>query len=173
MRGFRIGAVILAVFLLLSGACPGQAEDIWYLRVIGRDDTALGQAEKLRVRDAVWAACPDEPASLPLALPAVRAAAEAAAPCRVEIRMWSPDGRCAPAPALYVTVGPGLGHNWWGVLYQDAVLLARMEEEEEQEKPREDDKIILCWPLLDRLLKWLGSLGAGRAKSISNLRFLA
>ena len=65
-----------------------------------------------------------------------------------------------------MTVGPGRGHNLWGVLYQDAVLLARMEEEEEQEKPREDDKIILCWPLLDRLLKWLGSLGAGRAKNI-------
>ena len=60
------------------------------LHVIAASDSAEDKEKKLRVRDAVWAACPDEPASLPLALPAVRAAAEAAAPCRVESRMWSP-----------------------------------------------------------------------------------
>ena len=45
MRGFRIGAVILAVFLLLCGACPGQAEDIWYLSLAETNLTSILNAD--------------------------------------------------------------------------------------------------------------------------------
>lgn len=96
-----------------------------YMRVVARDDSAAGQAEKYAVRDAALAACPENAAGLLSALPGIERAAQAAAPdSRVRLCFWQPDKKTPAAPTVYITVGNGGGHNWWGILYEDALALA-------------------------------------------------
>lgn len=126
MRGKRWMLAGVAALLLCGAAMPARGEGTVYIRVVGRDDTAAGQAEKLRVRDAVLPLCPESPEALLGALPLI--AREAGAACRVELRPWRPDPAMDWAPTLYITVGEGRGHNWWGVLYGDSLAMARAEE---------------------------------------------
>ena len=156
----------LALAAALALGCPGgpaaaeQTETV-YLRVIARDDSEAAQAEKLRLRDAVAAVCParcDHPETL---LPLIQSVAAAYAPCEVEIRVWTPGGGVPPAPTLYITLGPGTGRNWWGVLYQNAVLWAQAEPAETQ--PEAEDTaaspgggVTFIWPLLSWLLGLVG-----------------
>lgn len=154
MRGIRWLAGAATVLLLLCAARPGRAEETWYLRVIARDDTAAGQAEKQRVRDAVLSALPKRAADIPALLPRITREANRIAPCRVELRSWTPDEKHRPAPTVYVTVGGGQGHNLWGILYEDALLLAEMDGEEGTA-----DQPVFVWPLWETLLRWLGLSG--------------
>ena len=146
MRGF-VFAFLLGLALLLSPSARGE---VWYMRVVARDDGAPAQAEKLLVRDAALAACPEEQTDLLSALPGIRAAAKKIAPCAVETRLWSPGGQTPLAPTLYITIGPGAGRNWWGVLYADAPLMTGEKTETEE--------ILFVWPFLS----WLRALFTGR-----------
>lgn len=150
---YRLMAVLTA-FALLCGACATaeeSAKDRWYFRVVGRDDTAAGQAEKLRVRDMLLALCPRRAAELTDHLKQIRRAVNRIAPCEVEIRSWSPDEKTPPAPTVYVTAGDGQGHNCWGILYEDSLLLARMDGEDGPV-----DQPVFVWPLWQRIMRWLG-----------------
>ena len=142
-----------AVLTLTVCVCRGGNGERWYLRVIGRDDTRAGQEEKMRVRNAVLAACPEDGGKLSACLSKIKKAARSAAPCEVEIRLWAPGPMYPAAPTLYVTVGAGRGHNWWGVLYEDAVLFAKADEGDETDEP---GTVHFVWPLWETLRKWLG-----------------
>ena len=133
----------LALLLLFPLTARGE----WYIRVVGGADSPAAQAEKLRVRDAVLSLCPVSPEGLPEALSDIRKAVEAICPGEVTLRPWAPAG--APArPTLYITLGEGQGHNWWGVLYPDALQMAAEAEETEGEE------IVFIWPWWE----WLRAL---------------
>ena len=149
MFAFRVISVCLALLTGWPVSSPA-----WYMRVIGRDDSPAAQAEKLRVRDAALSACPDNALGLPFALPAIRREAENAAPCDVTLRLWAPAGEEKARPTLYITVGAGQGHNWWGVLYDGALRMAQAEETEEE--PARDAEPEFIWPLWEWLLGLLG-----------------
>ncbi len=111
-----------------------------YLRVVARDDSPEAQAEKLRLRDAVRAACPARCADPQALLPLIQSIAAPFAPCRVDLRPWTPGGGVPPAPTVYILLGEGAGHNWWGILYPNALLWARLEEEPtDRDEPKETD----------------------------------
>lgn len=158
MRGRFIFAAVLCLLLL---SLPGKAgaEGRWYLRVIARDNSPAAQAEKLRLRDAALSACPPDAGGLAHALPALAAAAAAIAPCRVEIRRWSPDEKIPAAPTVYITIGAGNGRNWWGLLYEDALIMARAGDTPDAE-PLPEGEIEFVWPFLTWLKNWLGLGGA-------------
>ncbi len=137
--------------MLLLGTAKASGEETWYFRVIGRDDTAAGQGEKLRVREAVLSACPRQAEELLISLDRIRAAAAEIAPCGVSVRLWSPDKKTPPQPTLYVTVGEGRGHNCWGVLYQDSLLMAKVSD-----VPEEGETIRFVWPVWEWFLRLLG-----------------
>ena len=142
-------ATLLLAVLLLGSAAPAQAEETVYIRVVGRDDTDAGQAEKLRVRDAVLSCWSASSGALPDALPRIARAAGLAAPCRVELRPWRP-ALCWPVRlTLYITVGEGRGHNWWGLLYGGSLAMARAEDPGETDGPVE-----FVWPVWS----WLRAL---------------
>ena len=138
--------IYTGMLALLLACCTfaAKGEEAWYLRVIGRDDTPAAQAEKLRVRDEVLSLCPRQASQLEESLPAIRQAAERTAPCRVEVRLWRPHAGVPAAPTVYITIGEGRGRNWWGVLYEDALLLARAEEETAEEA--EEGTVTFVWP---------------------------
>lgn len=139
----RFLSVGLALLLCLSSA---EAEI--YMRVVARDDSPAAQAEKYAVRAAALAACPDRPAGLLSALPRIARSAKAAAPdSRVSLRLWRPDAKTPAALTVYITVGEAGGHNWWGVLYGDALKLAGEEEGED---------ICFRWPFLTWIRQLLG-----------------
>ena len=150
MREKRIRALI-AMLAALCVCGTARGEETWYMRVIARDDTALGQTEKERVRDAALSALPRRAADIPACLGQIARAANRIAPCTAEIRLWSPDENTPAAPSVYLTVGSGQGHNWWGILYEDALALARADAEETQ-----GDAPVFLWPLWEKLMRWLG-----------------
>lgn len=134
----------ILISLLLS---PPGGQKI-YMRVVARDDSAAGQTEKYAVRDAALAACPENGAGLLSTLPGIERAARTVAPDSwVRLCFWRPDKKTPAAPTVYITVGSGGGHNWWGILYEDALALA---EEEDGEGPLSFDWPFLAW--LKRLL---------------------
>ena len=137
--------------MLISFAAGAKAEERMYLRVIARNDSAQAQEEKLRVRDAVIAACPEDRRYLPAFFDGIKKAAESVAPCRVEIKEWSPDDRIPAALTLYVTVGEGQGHNFWGVLYADSLLMAKAGD-----IPEEPERVEFVWPFWRWLLGLFG-----------------
>ncbi len=137
--------MLLMGCLLIRGFSPARGEDM-YIRVVGRDDTMAGQTEKLLVRNAALSQCPADPAALTSALPRIAKAAGQITPCRVDLRPWRPDAAHPPLPTLYVTVGPGAGHNWWGVLYADSLSLAQADD-----GGGDGDGVSFLWPLWDWL----------------------
>lgn len=156
MRGFLLPLLSLALtaMLFLMPLCGG-AEETWYLRVVARDDTPAAQAEKLRVRDAVWAVCPSNASTLPSCLSALSIAAREITPCcQVELKSWTPDEKTPAAPTVYITIGAAEGKNWWGILYEDSLLLARAEE---QPGEQPNAGVVFLWPWL----AWLRDLLLG------------
>ncbi len=153
MISMRMVIPVLILCLSLAVPPPAQAaEGRWYLRVIARDDSREAQEEKLRVRNAVLAVCPARTEALAAALPMIHKTAEKTAPCRVSVRIWRPNGQTPPAPTIYITVGEGAGRNWWGVLYDNAVLLAQAEGS--ADGPAEEIEFV--WPLWEWLKGLLG-----------------
>ncbi len=151
MRRARLFAgMILCVYFLGFDTCA-TAEERWYYRVIARDDTPQAQEEKIRVRDAVLSFCPETAKELPAAYPTMKEAAESVAPCRMEIKTWSPDTKMPPAPTVYITIGEGRGRNCWGVLYADSLLMAKAEE-----SPEEPERVEFVWPFWSWLLSLFG-----------------
>ncbi len=57
--------------------------------------------------------------------------------------------------SVYRSAGEG-NRAWWGVLYGDALLLAKAEEGEEI--PEDETEMIFVWPLWEGLLRFLGLL---------------
>ena len=151
MRGLRLLIFSVLCAVLLFALPKASAEGRWYLRVIARNDSSEAQVEKLRVRDAVIIACPKNAGALCASLDAIKKAAESIAPCRVEIRSWSPNDILPAAPTLYITVGEGEGHNCWGVLYADSLLLAQAEE-----IPDAPDRVEFVWPIWNWILRLFG-----------------
>ena len=138
------GLILLAAGLLAAAARVAvhmaPAAGMFDLRVIGASNRPADQAVKLQVRDAVLAvlapglvhATSERQAQAYVAarLPAVAAAAAAVAGRtgqHVRVRLGPAPlparriGLLAFAagrpPALVVTLGAGLGHNWWTVLF--------------------------------------------------------
>lgn len=144
----RILCGILAMLAMPVTATAGAFGDIVRLHVIAESDSPEDQAFKLRVRDAVVEAlepylqgCGDSDAVY-AALEAGAADAGAAArelaisegadiPIHVETGIFEFDERefggcCVPAGeyrAMRVVIGTGGGHNWWGIMYPDAMPL--------------------------------------------------
>lgn len=62
--------------------------------------------------------------------------------------------RRAEAPALFRRAEEGQSRHWWGVLYGDALLMARVEE---GDVPQEEGKEpVFVWPLWEWLLRFFG-----------------
>ncbi|MCL1965235.1 MAG: stage II sporulation protein R [Firmicutes bacterium] len=94
--------------------CPYQKQ--LRLRVIAHSDEKPDQLAKLRVRDGVLPLA----ARRPLDLDAIQAAAREVEPsARVRFGCFTFGGYASPA--VEITLGAGLGHNWWGILYPDAM----------------------------------------------------
>ena len=53
----------------------------------------------------------------------------------------------------YRRAGEG-NRAWWGVLYGDALFLARAEEGEDL--PEDETEVVFVWPLWEWLLRFLG-----------------
>ncbi len=156
----RFAAMLLLTLAVCGGAFFARvaaeqrslAEKMIRLHVVGASDTAEDQAVKLRVRDSLLpviaeatrdcASADEAEEALRRALPALEAAAQAAAdgqavsvclkeevfPRRLYDTFSLPAGRYT---ALRVTLGRGLGHNWWCVAFP-ALCLPGAEEEAEE-----------------------------------------
>ncbi len=149
MRRLKYVWWVVACAVLLTAVPGARAE--WYYRVIGRDDSLEAQAEKYRVRNALIQACPQQENDLLSAVSEIKKAAESAAPCRVEIKDWSPDAETPLASTVYITIGEGRGRNCWGVLYADSLRMAQAED-----IPEEPEKVEFVWPIWTWLLSLLG-----------------
>lgn len=143
------GLILLAAGMLGGAAAATGAVDpqgMLALRVIGASNLPADQAVKLQVRDAVLAllapglahqdSAAQARAFVAAHLPQVAAAASAVAGrageiARVQLgRAPLPARRigllafpAGAAPALVVTLGAGLGHNWWTVLFPPLALV--------------------------------------------------
>ena len=166
MKRLLLGACCAALLIWWAGAA--RAEEGVYLRVIARDDSPEAQAEKLAVRSKVLAALPQEPLGAWALLPVAEDAAQSVADSAVRVALWSPGPGLPAAPAIVVTIGPGRGHNWWGVLFRDARYWARADAEDANDGPKADgaagetdedcgEKLVFVWPLWD----WLCRLFSG------------
>ena len=139
------GALVICLTLSvceLHGTCESVRENVVRLHILANSDSAEDQALKLKVRDAVLAACADwqEVAATPeeaLALaeeqlPRLQAVAEQtvaaegydypikAEVCRMCFTTRQYDTVTLPAgqyDAVRVTIGDAKGQNWWGVMY--------------------------------------------------------
>ena len=151
MRKARWAAWLLCLLVIANLTGGALGEETLYIRVVGRDDSAAGQAEKLRVRDAALPLCHGDRAAVIAALPRVSRAAQAIAPCRVALRPWRPADDLPAAMTLYITVGPGRGRNWWGVLYDGALRMARAGDD-----APESEQVQFVWPVWDWLRSLLG-----------------
>lgn len=142
-------AVTLALVLCLTlsvcelhGTCEGVRENVVRLHILAHSDSAEDQALKLKVRDAVLAACADWQAvaatpeeALLLAqerLPQLQAVAQqtvasegydypvTARVCRMYFTTRQYDTVTLPAgmyDAVRLSIGAGEGQNWWCVMY--------------------------------------------------------
>ena len=90
---------LLMCLLCLSARCC-RAEEIWYLRIIARDDSPAAQEEKLALRDHLLPLFPENAKELPQALPGIVQAARRFTACRVEIKAWAPHEKTPPAPTV-------------------------------------------------------------------------
>ena len=159
MRGFLCAALGLVLALL---PCFQAAGEPVYLRVIARGDSRLAQAEKLRVRDAVRCALPADGTDVSTALPRIALAARRAGNARVTLRCWQPPGERAGL-TVYVELGPATGHNWWGVLYPEALKLCAIEEPSAKPVADETDApVVFSWPIL----RWLAGLLGWKATGL-------
>ena len=130
------------LFLLLIGL-PLAARGEMYIRIIARDDSLSAQQEKNLIRNEILPLLPENARDLPQALQEI----ERNFDCRAEIRPWAPAGRPL-RPTVYITLGEGQGHNWWGILFPDSLRLAKMGETEAGE-------IIFRYPIFTFLFGWL------------------
>ena len=62
-------------------------------------------------------------------------------------------GTVSGAMGEYRRAGEG-NRAWWGVLYGDALLLARAEEGDDL--PEDETEVVFVWPLWEWLLRFLG-----------------
>ncbi|MBQ9944818.1 MAG: hypothetical protein IJO67_10710 [Clostridia bacterium] len=107
---------ILTVMCVLF-AFPLQAEETMYMRVVARSDAPAAQLEKQAVRTVALLLGPEHAGLLETWHPQ----------CRVERKTWQPDEKTPPAETVYITIGPGMGRNWWGVLYPESAAWAASE----------------------------------------------
>ena len=131
MRGILFSVVFLILFSYFPAVSVSEssyAGEVYYIRIIARDDSPPAQEEKILLRDALLPLFPEKAEELSAFLPHITAVAQALAPCSVEMRAWSPHQKTPPAPTVYITIGEGGGKNWWGVLYEGAKEMAAGEE---------------------------------------------
>lgn len=114
--------------------------ELLYMRVVARDDSPPAQREKIRVRNRAFRLGPGRVKELESLFPG----------CRVERKTWQPDTKTPPAQTVYITLGPGEGKNWWGVLYGDSVWWAATE--------RMGEDVNITFPFLS----WVWGLFTGR-----------
>ena len=131
------------IFLLLLVCMPFSARGEMYIRIIARDDSWTAQMEKVQFRDEILPLLPENPRELPRAIREIQRNYA----CQIEIRPWAPEGK-ALYPTVYITLGEGRGHNWWGVLFPDSLRLAKMGENETGE-------ITFRYPIFTFLFGWL------------------
>lgn len=105
---------LIAFLLCVSFAFPAQAEERLYMRVVARSNAPSAQMEKYAVRSIALRLGPDHAHILEKMHPQ----------CRVERRIWQPDEKTPPAETVYITIGPGMGRNWWGVVYPESAAWA-------------------------------------------------
>ena len=133
----RLKSLLLASVCFLTGALAAQKlileRDVVRLHVVAASDSAEDQEVKLAVRDAVLTVLETMPREgLEESLPRLQAAAErtledAGVRMPVTVRLGreafetrQAEGYALPAgiyQTLRLTIGPGQGHNWWGVVF--------------------------------------------------------
>lgn len=155
MRFFvRCLSLALAAVLLLALPTAHAEKDIFYIRVIAHDDTAYCQHQKILARDKLLSllqAGYSEPAQLESALKAE------GFPATISLRIWTPQGPYAAQPTLYVTLGDGQGHNWWGILCADAQKWDFLQAHKKSDASSDvaSNNMQLVFPLLERLFSFL------------------
>ena len=78
------------------------------------------------------------------------------------LRCWQPPGERAGL-TVYVELGPATGHNWWGVLYPEALKLCAIEEPSAKPIADETDApVVFSWPVL----RWLAGLLGWKATGL-------
>lgn len=105
---------LLILVLCIMIAFPAQAKEEMYMRVVARSNAPAAQLEKYIVRNAALLLGPENAHEMEKWHPQ----------CRVERKIWQPDEKTPPAETVYITIGPGMGRNWWGVLYPESVAWA-------------------------------------------------
>lgn len=150
--------IVLAVFLsnvaIFGQECDAVRADVVRLHILANSDSAADQQVKLKVRDRILSdvggvfAAPQTQADAKGAarenLPAIEAAARAALDdagvdtavhaelCRMYFTTRRYDDLLLPAgdyDAVRVTIGEGVGHNWWCVMYPPMCVSAAMAED--------------------------------------------
>lgn len=138
----------IMIFLALLCLCfPAYGEDTGYCRIVSRDASVEAQREKYRVLGAVLPLLIRDSRPVSDRLTEIEAAADRIAPCDVDIRIWAPPGK-AEGKTLYITIGEGMGPNWWGILYDGGLGLFARDTGEEG--------VSFTWPVIDWLLNLLG-----------------
>lgn len=145
---------LITGILFLSAPAARAESDTYYIRVVAHDDTVNCQQQKVLARDMLlsqWQAGLLDPAQLEAALRA------AGFPASVSLRNWTPGAPYAAQPTLYVTLGAGKGHNWWGILCTDALEWDFLQCDAKSDAPSgvASSNIRLVFPLLERLLSFL------------------
>lgn len=110
---------LIVLILCISLIFPAQAHERLYMRVVAGSNTPAAQLEKYAVRNLALLLGPDRAYLLEIWLPR----------CRVERKIWQPDEKTSPAETVYITIGPGMGRNWWGVIYPESAAWASGEGE--------------------------------------------
>ena len=139
------GGLVICLMLSvcqLHGTCQGVRDNAVRLHILANSDSEQDQALKLKVRDAVLAASEDWPQTAATAaealalaesrLPEIQAVARhvilaegydypvSAEVCRMYFTTRQYDTLTLPAgmyDAVRVTIGEGVGQNWWCVMY--------------------------------------------------------
>ena len=131
------------ILLLLLTCLPFSARGEMYIRIIARDDSLTAQMEKMHFRNEILPLLPENSRDLPLVLADIQRDYQ----CEAEIRPWAPTGMPL-RPTVYITLGEGKGHNWWGILFPNSLHLAKIGENETEE-------IVFRYPIFTFLFGWL------------------
>lgn len=130
----------IVLFLCLCCVAGRAAGEEKYMRVVARNDGIFAQTEKIVVRNIALLLGEKRAELLEKIWP----------DCRVEEKRWQPDKKTPPAQTVYITLGQGAGHNWWGVLCGDAVSWTS--------EPMEGERVMITFPFF----RWLLQLFTGR-----------
>ena len=148
-----IKRAFIFILLLALFSAPGGAFSEICLRVVARDNTREAQEEKIRVRNRVLGLVPQDEKKLIAAWPLLQKAVQAEADCALSLRFYTPPTQKTPRLTVYITIGPGEGKNWFGVLFDEALLLCG--------EKTESELTVFYFPLISFLLSLFSGAPGG------------